>query len=83
MFCTWKVEKGIAKCEELFLLLENAKAQGFSIGKYDFLRFLEKVKSGKSVEIKELLNHPLKLKIRKKRWSRGISVEGKDFWILF
>ena len=59
-------EKGMAKCEELFLLLENAKAQGFSIGKYDFLRFLEKVKSGKSVEIKELLNHPLKLKIRKK-----------------
>ena len=54
------------RCEELFSLLECAREQGFVLGKYDFLRFLEKVESGKSQELKDLLSHPLKLQIRKK-----------------
>ena len=59
-------DKGIADCEKLFSLLVDANRQGFSNGKYDFLRFLEKVKCGKSMELKELLNRPIKLQIRKK-----------------
>jgi len=57
---------GLDRCEELFALLETAKAQGFANGKYDFLRFLEKVESGKSQELKDLLSRPLRLQIRKK-----------------
>ena len=57
---------GLDRCEELFTLLESAKAQGFANGKYDFLRFLEKVESGKSQELKDLLSRPLRLQIRKK-----------------
>lgn len=57
---------GLDRCEELFTLLESAKTQGFANGKYDFLRFLEKVESGKSQELKDLLSRPLRLQIRKK-----------------
>ncbi len=57
---------GLDRCEELFALLESAKTQGFANGKYDFLRFLEKVESGKSQELKDLLSRPLRLQIRKK-----------------
>ena len=56
----------IDQCEEFFRLLELAKDQGFVSGKYNFLRFLEKVKSGKSDELRSLLSRPLKLQIRKK-----------------
>ena len=52
--------------EEFFSLLESAKDQGFVHGKFDFLRFLEKVSVGKSQELKDLLNRPLCLQIRKK-----------------
>lgn len=58
--------EGLDRCEELFALLESAKTQGFANGKYDFLRFLEKVESGKSQELKDLLSRPLRLQIRKK-----------------
>lgn len=53
-------------CEEFFCLLQSAKEQGFVHGKFDFLRFLEKVKMGKSQELKDLLKYPLRLQIRKK-----------------
>ena len=53
-------------CEEFFCLLQSAKEQGFVHGKFDFLRFLEKVKMGKSQELRDLLKYPLRLQIRKK-----------------
>ena len=59
-------KQGLDCCEELFTLLNAARKQGFANGKYDFLRFLEKVESGKSQELKALLNRPLQLQIRKK-----------------
>ena len=54
------------RCEKFFSLLESAKGQGFVHGKFDFLRFLEKVNSGKSKELEDLLANPLCLQIRKK-----------------
>ena len=54
------------RCEKFFSQLESAKGQGFIHGKLDFLRFLEKVNTGKSKELEDLLAKPLRLKIRKK-----------------
>ena len=63
----------LKKCEQFFSFLELANEQGFLHGKYDFLRFLEKVSSGKTEELEALLNNPLRLQIRnlwfKKSWS--------------
>ncbi len=58
--------KNLERCEEFFTLLQSAKDQGFVHGKFDFLRFLEKVKTGKCQELKDLLDRPLRLQIRKK-----------------
>jgi phosphate starvation-inducible PhoH-like protein len=54
------------RCEEFFCLLRSAREQGFVRGKYDIFRFLDKVYQGKIEEIKDLLDHPLSLQIRKK-----------------
>jgi phosphate starvation-inducible PhoH-like protein len=56
----------LKKCEQFFSFLELANEQGFLHGKYDFLRFLEKVSTGKTEELEALLNNPLRLQIRKK-----------------
>ncbi len=56
----------IDRCEELFNLLDQAKRQGMLAGKFEFLRFLEKVSCGRGREISDLLEKPLCLKIRKK-----------------
>ena len=53
-------------CEELFSLLLKGREQGFVSGKSDFKRFLDKVGSGKAEELRNLLEDPLVLKIRKK-----------------
>ncbi|MDC0158072.1 PhoH family protein [Verrucomicrobia bacterium] len=53
-------------CEELFSLLLKGREQGFVSGKADFRRFLEKVSKDKSGELRDLLDNPLVLKIRKK-----------------
>ena len=53
-------------CEEFFSLLRSAKEQGFVHNKYDIFRFLDKVNQGKIEDIKDLLDHPLCLQIRKK-----------------
>jgi len=52
--------------EEFFSLLQVASVQGLIHGKFDFLRFLQQFNNGKSEEIKELLESPLCLQIRKK-----------------
>ena len=59
-------EKSLLLGQEFFSLLELAKDQGFAQSKSDFFLFLEKVKIGKLVELKELLDHPIRLQIRKK-----------------
>ena len=59
-------EESLSHCDELFSLLVAGQEQGLVHGKFDFLRFLEKVKLGKSDELRKLLDHPLRLQIRKK-----------------
>lgn len=56
----------IEQSETFFRLLESASKQGVSTKTSDFHRFLKKVAQGKADEIKELLDNPLILKIRKK-----------------
>ncbi|OUU35948.1 MAG: phosphate starvation-inducible protein PhoH [Verrucomicrobia bacterium TMED56] len=58
--------RAIEKCRELFSLLEKGREQGMVTKKSDFMRFLEKVSQGKEMELRNLLNDPLVLKIRKK-----------------
>ncbi len=59
-------DSSLDRCEEFFSLLQTAKDQGFIHGKFDFLRFLEKVSTGNGEEMKDLLANPLRLQIRKK-----------------
>ena len=58
-------EKGVNQCEELFSLLQIGQEQGFTPKGADFIRFLEKIATGQSKELRELLSKPLVLKIRK------------------
>ena len=53
------------QCEELFSLLQIGRSHGFTPKGADFLRFLDKIASGQSSELKELLSNPLVLNIRK------------------
>lgn len=55
----------IDKCEELFSLLQIGREHGFTPKGADFLRFLDKIASGQSSELEELLSNPLVLNIRK------------------
>ena len=59
-------DSAVKKCEEFFSLLELGRSQGMAAKSADFSRFLEKVVNGKAYELKELLENPLVLKIRKK-----------------
>ena len=59
-------DSSVKKCEEFFSLLELGRSQGMVAKSADFSRFLEKVVNGKAYELKELLEKPLVLKIRKK-----------------
>lgn len=59
-------EDTVNLCNEFFFLLQEAKTQGLVQGKFDFLRFLEKVKNGNSKYLRDLLKQPICLKIRKK-----------------
>ena len=59
-------DSAVKKCEEFFSLLELGRSQGMAAKSADFNRFLEKVVKGKAYELKELLEKPLVLKIRKK-----------------
>jgi len=59
-------EKSLKQCEELFGLLEMGREQGMVTKKSDFMRFLEKVSKGRGQELRDLLNDPLVLNIRKK-----------------
>ena len=54
------------RAEEFFTLLQSAKEQGLVHGKFDFFRFLEQFNQKDIKELKELLNRPLRLQIRKK-----------------
>ena len=58
-------EQGVNQCEELFSLLQIGQEQGFTPKGADFIRFLEKIATGQSKELRELLSKPLVLKIRK------------------
>lgn len=58
-------EKSVNQCEELFSLLQIGQEQGFTPRGADFIRFLEKIATGQSKELRELLSKPLVLKIRK------------------
>ena len=58
--------ENIAKCEELFSLLNLGQQNGFKLKGADFLRFLKKIASGKSRELLELVANPMVLRIRKK-----------------
>jgi phosphate starvation-inducible protein PhoH and related proteins len=67
--CTLTLEgspESIEHGELFFQLLESARKQGVATNTSDFLRFLKKVVQGKANEIKELLDKPLVLTIRKK-----------------
>jgi phosphate starvation-inducible PhoH-like protein len=55
----------IDQCEELFSLLQIGREHGFTPKGSDFLRFLDKIASGQSSELKKLLSNPLVLNIRK------------------
>jgi phosphate starvation-inducible protein PhoH and related proteins len=55
----------INQCEDLFSLLQLGQEQGITPKGADFLRFLEKIATGQSQELRELLSNPLVLKIRK------------------
>ena len=55
----------IDQCEELFSLLQIGREHGFTPKGADFLRFLDKIASGQSAELKKLLSNPLVLNIRK------------------
>ena len=59
-------EKNLSKCEDLFSLLNLGQEHGFTPKGSDFLRFLEKIESGRTKELRELVCNPLVLKIRKK-----------------
>ena len=61
-------EKNLSKCEDLFSLLNLGQEHGFTPKGSDFLRFLEKIESGRTKELRELVCNPLVLKIRKKYW---------------
>ena len=56
----------VDKCKDLFSCLEASRKSGFSPQRGDMMRFLKKIAEGKSSEIKELLDKPLVLKIRKR-----------------
>ena len=58
-------EQGVNQCEELFSLLQIGQEQGFIPRGADFIRFLEKIATGQSKELRELLSKRLVLKIRK------------------
>ena len=58
-------EQCVNQCEELFSLLQIGQEQGFKPKGADFIRFLEKIATGQSRELRELLSKPLVLKIRK------------------
>ena len=58
-------EQCVNQCEELFSLLKIGQEQGFTPKGADFIRFLEKIATGQSRELRELLSKPLVLKIRK------------------
>lgn len=58
-------EQSVNQCEELFSLLQIGQEQGFTPRGADFIRFLEKIATGQSKELRELLSKPLVLKIRK------------------
>ncbi len=58
-------DQALDQCEELFSLLQIGREQGFTPKGTDFLRFLDKIVSGQSSELQELLSNPLVLKIRK------------------
>jgi phosphate starvation-inducible protein PhoH and related proteins len=58
-------EASIKQCEDLFSLLQLGQEQGITPKGADFLRFLEKIATGQSQELRELLSNPLVLKIRK------------------
>lgn len=58
-------EQSVDQCEELFSLLQIGQEQGFTPRGADFIRFLEKIATGQSKELRELLSKPLVLKIRK------------------
>ena len=58
-------ETCINQCEDLFSLLQLGQEQGITPKGADFLRFLEKIATGQSQELRELLSNPLVLKIRK------------------
>ena len=58
-------ETSINQCEDLFSLLQLGQEQGITPKGADFLRFLEKIATGQSQELRELLSNPLVLKIRK------------------
>ena len=58
-------EQNLARCKELFSLLNLGQTQGVSPKGDDFVRFLEKVDSGQAQELRELVTNPLVLKIRK------------------
>jgi len=54
------------RAEEFFTLLQAAKEQGLVHGKFDFFRFLDQFNQKDIKELKELLNRPLRIQIRKK-----------------
>ena len=54
------------RAEEFFTLLQAAKEQGLVHGKFDFFRFLDQFNQKDINELKELLNRPLRIQIRKK-----------------
>ncbi len=57
--------KNLSKCEYLFSLLNLWQDHGFITKGADFLSFLEKIQSGQTKELRELVSNPLVLKIRK------------------
>ncbi len=56
----------LGRAEEFFTLLQAAKEQGLVHGKFDFFRFLDQFNQKDIKELKELLNRPLRIQIRKK-----------------
>ena len=70
-------------CEEFFSLYDQQKIRGLCVhNKYDIFRFLDKVNQGKIEDIKDLLDHPLCLQIRKNLWCQEI-LANVNFWNLF
>ncbi|MBT3666196.1 MAG: PhoH family protein [Opitutae bacterium] len=58
-------EKNLFKCEELFSLLNLGQSHGITPKGADFLRFVERVDSGQTQDLRDLVTNPLVLKIRK------------------